>query len=113
MHRDLCFCGHDCARCVTRVATIRHDDALRAQAQAFYHDVFGLCVSLQALCCYGGRSQAVFCLARECPFAACCRKKGIHSCRDCADYPCAPLSDYQQKYVNRCNQIVPDAQDGA
>ena len=112
MKKSPCFCGHDCARCVTRLATVRGDEQLRMKARAFYQHTFGLDLPLHQLHCRGGRSQEVFCLARTCPFASCCRTKQLHACSDCADYPCATLSDYLQKYVNQCNQIPPSAQDG-
>jgi hypothetical protein len=47
----------------------------------------------------------VFRLCRECPFAACCRKRGLHSCGDCPEFPCAMLAEYRRKYVNKTNQI--------
>ena len=101
----LCFCGHDCARCNTYLATILDDTALRCQAGRFYGAVLGLNVSPDSLFCLGGRSGEVFAPCRSCPFAACCRRRGLARCADCPDYPCATLADYQAKYVNRCNQI--------
>lgn len=101
----LCFCGHDCARCVTRLATVRGDDALRKQSRRFYRETFGLDVPLADLHCLGGRSGAVMPLCRSCPFADCCRRRGIHRCADCPDSPCPALRDYTARYVNRCNQI--------
>ena len=101
----LCFCGHDCAVCITRLATLRDDDALRRRSQAFYRDVLGLEIPLADLRCLGGRSETVMPLCRTCPFAACCRRRGIARCVDCPDYPCPTLADYTAKYVNRANQI--------
>lgn len=100
-----CFCGHDCARCVTYLATIRDDDALRRQSQRFYRDTLGLDVPLADLHCLGGRSGDVFPLCRGCPFAACCRSRGLDRCADCPDYPCPTLADYAARCVNRCNQL--------
>ena len=105
MRESLCYCGHDCSRCVTRLATERDDDALRLQAQTFYRESFGLDIPLEAIRCRGGRLDDVFFLCRECPFAQCCRSRGHVSCAACDVYPCALLRDYEKKYVNRCNQI--------
>lgn len=100
-----CFCGHDCARCITYLATLRDDDALRLRAQAFYRETFSLDVPLEQIHCRGGRADDVFFLCRECPFAICCRGRELSSCADCADYPCPSLREYQLKYVNRCLQV--------
>ncbi len=100
-----CYCGHDCARCVTYLATVRDDDALRRTSRRFYRDTFGIDIPSDKLCCLGGRSDTVMPLCRTCPFAACCRRRGIDRCADCPDYPCPAIADYTAKYVNRVNQI--------
>lgn len=92
-----CFCGHDCARCVTYLASRRDEDGLRRRAQAFYREAFGLAIPLAECRCGGGRSQEVFALCRECPFALCCRERGIDSCAACPEYPCPQLAAYQEK----------------
>ncbi len=101
----LCFCGHDCARCITYLATIQNDDTLRKRAQQLYREEFGLEVPLYEIHCKGGRSEEVFFLCRDCPWVQCAKEKGLSACADCLQYPCAPLAQYQQKYVNKCNQI--------
>lgn len=101
-------CGHDCARCVTYLATVRDDDRLRCQAQQFYCDTFAVDLPLDVFHCLGCRSEDVFVLCRDCPFTACADRHGLTSCADCEDDPCPALADYQKKYVNRCNQILPD-----
>ncbi len=103
-----CFCGHDCARCLTYLAARTGDDSLRKQSQRFYREEFGVDLPLEAFSCEGGRSDRVFALCRECPFAACCRRRGIDSCGDCPDGPCEEYLAYRQRYVNRCNQLARD-----
>ena len=100
-----CCCGHDCGRCVTYLATVGQDEALRQRAQTFYRDTFGLSIPLSELHCMGGRSDDVFYLCKGCPWMKCCSERNVSSCDECADYPCAPLADYMDKYVNRCNQV--------
>ena len=100
-----CYCGHDCARCVTYIATQRNDDNLRRQSQSFYKEQFGLDIPLEKFNCEGGRSQNVFELCKECPFVKCCKERSVDSCSKCPGYPCKEISDYQVKYVNKCNQI--------
>ena len=99
-----CYCGHDCSKCVTYIATQTNDDDLRRQSQRFYQERFGLDVSLEKFNCDGGRSKSVFALCKECPFKKCCMERGIDACGKCPDYPCKEIADYQAKYVNTCNQ---------
>lgn len=105
MEQNLCFCGHDCARCVTYLATVRDDDGLRERSREFYRKSFGIDLPAEEFRCLGGRSDDVFRLCRECPFAACCRKRGLDACGDCPEFPCAMLAEYRGKYVNKTNQI--------
>ena len=102
---SLCYCGHDCARCTTYIATQRNDDTLRRQSQNFYKESFGLDLPLHEFNCSGGRSDRVFKPCRECPFINCCIRHNVDSCSKCPQYPCKEISDYQEKYVNKCNQI--------
>ena len=105
MKHDFCFCGHDCARCVTRLAAVRNDESLRERAREFYRITFGIDLPAEEIRCMGGRSDGIFRLCGECPFAACCRERGIASCGECPEYPCAMLADYREKYVNKTNQL--------
>ena len=100
-----CYCGHDCARCITYIATLRNDNNLRRQSQSFYKEQFGLDIPLEKINCEGGRSQNVFELCKECPFVKCCKERSVDSCSICPEYPCKEILDYQVKYVNKCNQI--------
>ena len=100
-----CYCGHDCSRCVTYIATQTDDDSLREQSQRFYKEQFGIDIPLEKLNCWGGRTDKVFELCQDCPFRKCCIERNISSCNLCPEYPCAMLKDYQIKYVNNCNQI--------
>lgn len=101
----LCYCGHDCSRCITFLATKHEDGDLREQSRKFYQEEFGRDIPLADICCSGGRSENIFILCRECPFRECCRNRGLTACGDCPDYPCGMLADYMEKYINRCNQF--------
>lgn len=101
----LCFCGHDCSRCKTYLATVNDDDELRGQSRQFYKDTFGWDIPLSKLRCNDGRSDEPFYLCRDCPWAKCCRERGLAACSECEQYPCPPLAAYMDKYVNKCNQI--------
>lgn len=99
-----CYCGHDCARCNTYIATQRNDDKLRKQSQRFYKETFGLDIALEEFNCEGGRSDNRFGLCRDCPFVKCCKEHHAASCGECPEYPCKEIFDYQIKYVNKSNQ---------
>lgn len=100
---NICYCGHDCAKCVTYIASKKNDDRLRAQAQHFYKTAFGLEIPFEQLVCEGGRSGKVLALCKECPFVKCCIKHTVASCDACPEYPCKDIAGYQEKYVNKCN----------
>ena len=101
-----CYCGHDCSKCITYVATQRNDNNLRRQSQNFYKENFGQVIPLEKFNCNGGRSDKVFELCKECLFIKCCKKHNVDFCKKCPEYPCKNISDYQAKYVNKCNQTV-------
>ena len=102
---QFCFCGHDCSRCLTYLATVNNDDNLRRKSQQFYKDEFNLDIPLQKIHCLSGRSDDVFYLCKNCPWMKCAKEKGLSGCSECTEYPCKPLAEYQRKYVNKCNQI--------
>lgn len=103
MEKKICCCGHDCSRCVTYLATVREDEALRKQSQAFYRETFGIELPPDEIRCLGIDSDCVLSLCRECPWVKCCREKGIGACEECAEYPCEALAAYRERYVNRCH----------
>jgi len=100
-----CYCGHDCSKCVTYIATQTSNEDLRRQAQRFYKESFGLDIPLEKFYCNGGRSKNAFELCKDCPFKKCCIERGVDACGKCSEYPCKDISDYQEKYVNKCNQL--------
>ena len=106
MKEPICYCGHDCSRCLTYLATISNDDDLRKQSQEFYKTEFGIDIPLEEIHCLGGRSKDIFYLCKECPFIKCCKEHSIEMCCDCPKYPCQNIKEYQEKYVNKCNQIT-------
>lgn len=100
-----CFCGHDCSKCITYIATINNDNELRGKSQKFYKATFGQDIQLGEIHCMGGRSDDMFFLCKDCLWMKCAKEKGLTACSECAEYPCKPLVEYQEKYVNKCNQI--------
>ena len=106
MKELFCYCGHNCARCLTYLATLTNDEKLRKQSQSFYKTEFGIDIPLADIQCLGGRSSDILYLCKECPFIKCCKEHKTEICSECCDYPCEKIKDYQEKYVNKCNQIT-------
>jgi hypothetical protein len=101
----ICFCGHDCSRCLTYLATVNDSDELREKSRKFYLDEFGFDIPKSDIHCLGGRSDDIFKLCRGCPWMKCCRERDIAACSECGEYPCKPLAEYTEKYVNKYNQM--------
>ncbi len=101
----LCYCGHDCTRCVTYRATVENNDELRRQSQKFYKVEFGKDIPLEQIHRMGGRTDDVFYLCKGCPWMKCCKERGIEVCSECPEYPCPPLAEYIERYVSKCNQM--------
>ena len=106
MNKLICYCGHDCARCLTYLATVNDDNELRKQSQAVYKNEFGINIPLEDIHCLGGRSDDAFYLCKECPLIKCCKEHNTEMCSNCSDFACKKIKDYQEKYINKCNQIT-------
>ena len=86
---EIAYCGLQCDTCPIRVATIKNDDAMRAELLATYFADHPE-VTLANINCEGCHALAsvdnVFCGA--CEIRACAVTKGIVTCADCDEYPC-------------------------
>ena len=100
----LCWCGHDCGKCITRTAAVLQNSALKEKALHFHSALSTKNIGFEDIICYGGRSGTVCQACAECPFMQCCRKKKIAGCYLC-ETPCEMWKTYKDTYVNRCHQI--------
>lgn len=101
---QLCYCGHDCGRCVTRLADRLGLDFLRENVVSFYEEQCGKKYRIEEIHCSGGRTGVIFTGCQDCPFIRCCRKNGLDSCLQCPA-PCELYIQYRKAYVNSCHQI--------
>ncbi|MCL2517960.1 MAG: DUF3795 domain-containing protein [Oscillospiraceae bacterium] len=101
----ICYCGHDCSKCLVFRATLADDNDMREASKKFYETNLGREITIEKINCLSGRSDEIMELCRECPFIKCCGDKNLHGCSDCAEYPCPTLEWYTEKYVNKFNQI--------
>ncbi len=105
-------CGFKCHRCGAFIDNNKtpEDQARIADAWKKY---FGLVVVPETIRCNG-------CLAHDrganeypsknCPIAPCVVARGIHSCADCAEYPCKNLEELMRscdKVIQRFRGVVP------
>lgn len=100
-----CYCGHDCSRCKVYLATTTKNETLLMESKAYYENLLQYEIDPCDLICYGGRSDTICYLCEDCPFAECCERKGIAFCKDCDEYPCKLLADYEAEFVNKSNQV--------
>lgn len=105
MENPICYCGHDCSRCRTYLATVRGDKEMQKEAHAYYENLTKLELPTEEIRCCGGRTEELLFLVDECPFRECCRMNDFDSCKDCDEYPCSMLKNYQDQYVNKSNQV--------
>lgn len=102
----ICFCGHDCSRCTTFIATLRNDNALRQQVISFYQTAFNMNLKQEDIYCLSGHSDTVMEGCKQCPWMSCAKSKNLNACSKCSEYPCKPLGEYIEIYVNKVNQIM-------
>lgn len=107
-HSGVCYCGHDCGRCLVYLATVTDEPEIaaeyRRQAQIFYRDTLGLEIPAEKLVCHGGRSDVVMEVCHACPFRNCCRERKMDRCKDCPEYPCGAIAAYENQWVNKVLQ---------
>ena len=99
-----CYCGHDCSKCKVYLATLSGDAAMREESLRFYKEQMNLDIPPERMLCHGGRSDEIMEACQGCPFAKCCKEKGIHSCAECTRQ-CKTFRWHVEKYVNQCNQL--------
>ena len=68
-------------------------------------DGYGLNENKEANAVAEAKTPVMDKLMKECPFVKCCKERSVDSCSKCPGYPCKEISDYQAKYVNKCNQL--------
>ena len=79
-------CGLDCESCEARIATINHDEELRARVARLWSELNGVDITAEMIHCTGCRVEGPktpYCDAL-CPIRRCAREKGMATCADCA-----------------------------
>jgi hypothetical protein len=98
MSEMIAYCGLDCSRCPTFLATQNDDDAAWAETAALYAEQFGLVFQPEDINCDGCRAlagkQIGYC--RVCEIRQCCLKKGLEHCVICEQEPCEKLLKFHE-----------------
>ena len=81
------FCGLDCETCKARIATIRHDEALREQVAKDWSELNGVEITPEMIHCTGCRidgPKTPYCES-ICPIRQCAMEKKIETCGNCGE----------------------------
>lgn len=85
------YCGANCSKCITYLATQNNDFELIKRAKNFYKDVFKIDLPLDVIHCGGCRSKNKISLRiidKFCHYDTCTNTKRVLSCLSCYEYPC-------------------------
>ena len=87
MKETIAYCGLDCGTCEARLATVKHDEALRRKVAKEWTELNGVEITPEMIHCVGCRIDGVktpYCESL-CPIRQCAVGKGVETCGDCAD----------------------------
>lgn len=87
MKKMIAYCGLDCDSCEARIATVRGDDALRAEVARLWSELNGADITKDMINCDGCRAdgrKTPFCESL-CPIRQCALQKAVGTCGDCGD----------------------------
>ena len=92
--RFIAYCGLNCEQCDARLATVTHDEELRAKVAKEWSEMNGIEITPDMLHCVGCRIAGVktpYCQSL-CPIRQCALGKGFSICSDCGE-------------MNRCEKV--------
>ncbi len=98
MSKMIAYCGLDCAKCPTFLATQKDDDAAREKTVALYAEKFGMKLQKVDINCEGclseGGKHIGYC--QVCEIRHCCMNKGLEHCVLCPEQPCDHLRRFHE-----------------
>lgn len=92
-------CGLDCEKCDAYLATIHHDDALRAKTAKLWSELNQVPITPEMIHCTGCRADGAktyFC-SDLCKIRKCVQGKGFETCGECAEMEsCKTVAEIHQ-----------------
>ena len=87
MDTYIAYCGLDCEKCEAHLATVNHDEELRAKVAKQWSEWNHAEITPDMIYCDGCRLDGVktpYCDSL-CPIRQCAEKKAVETCGDCPD----------------------------
>ena len=106
MDKLISCCGLNCVTCDAYIATIRNDDALRAETAAKWQQAYNAPdLVAEMINCTGCREPGVkFDHCYNCEIRKCAKGRGFETCGDCSDLASCTI-------IAPVHQYVPEALD--
>ena len=92
MDRYIAYCGLNCGTCEAHLATVNHDEALRAKVAKQWSEWNRAEITPDMIYCDGCRLDGLktpYCESL-CTIPRCAREKGLETCGDCPDKATCP-----------------------
>lgn len=92
----IAFCGLDCSKCETYLATQADLDAQRAAVAKKWSALYHKEITPNQINCDGCKSNGrlFFHCENTCEIRKCCMSKGADNCAVCGEYPCDTIAGF-------------------
>lgn len=96
MAKMIAFCGLECTKCPSYLATINDDDDARLKTSVMLKEKYGLEYTPAEINCNGCLSTDGLLLGfcNNCKIRQCGREKGLENCTLCQELPCEKLDKF-------------------
>ncbi|HOE64115.1 MAG TPA: DUF3795 domain-containing protein [Candidatus Sumerlaeota bacterium] len=100
----IAYCGLDCGKCETFIATVNDDDNLREAIAKKWSEQYSAPFAAKDINCVGCKSAGakIYYCEQLCEIRKCASAKNIAHCGICDKYPCSILKEFFK--------MAPDAQ---
>jgi len=89
-------CGLTCSECPAYIATLKNDDALRAETAKKWSEMFKADIKAEDINCDGctSNSPRLFNYCGVCVIRKCAGEKKVANCAYCPEYSCQKLDEF-------------------
>ncbi len=94
----IAFCGLNCTKCPSYIATQNDDDSARAATAAMYAKNYGLDLKPEEINCDGchNTNGRLLGYCQACEIRKCGSQKGLENCLVCDESPCDKLNEFHK-----------------